>query len=340
MKTADKKVSIITATFNCISRNNKSYFYEMFRSIHEQDYPNIEHVIIDGGSKDGSVDFINNLIEKYGKKEIIFISEKDKGINDATNKGFNRASGEYITLMCDDDFYIQPYAISKMMEALNNNNADYVYSSTWWLNRAVWTGEAISFAWRHPFLINACIFRKNIFKTEPYLDIKYPMVGDYDFFMRLIKQPELKEVKVDDVLTVLRPGGFSQSSNNKYIKEIEEILGKHFDSKHIKGHDLWQQLHQQRPSFFLLLKIKMFCPNEKIKASVFNAFGNKKYIIRRIKTIIKKLILYSVWPRFIKIGIKNFRQGLKKNQLNNSPKILYSTKESRMWIETFYEDLY
>ena len=90
----NKKVSIITATYNLVSKNQKSYFYEMFRSIHEQDYPYIEHIIVDGESNDGSIEFIRNIINKYAKKEIKFVSKKDKNLNEATNYGFSLATGE------------------------------------------------------------------------------------------------------------------------------------------------------------------------------------------------------------------------------------------------------
>lgn len=63
-----KKVSVITPSYNLLSMGRKMFFCEMFRSVHEQDYPNIEHVIIDGGSKDGSVEFVKDIINKYGKK--------------------------------------------------------------------------------------------------------------------------------------------------------------------------------------------------------------------------------------------------------------------------------
>ena len=100
-----KKVSIITTTFNLIKNKREEYFEEMFKSLHNQTYENIEHVIIDGNSTDGTQEFIKNTIEKYGKKEVTFLSEPDNGINDATNKGFSIAKGDYLTLICSDDYY-------------------------------------------------------------------------------------------------------------------------------------------------------------------------------------------------------------------------------------------
>ena len=65
---SNKKVSIITSTYNLLSNGRKGFFYECFRSIHEQDYPYIEHVIVDGKSNDGSVEYIKSIINRYAKK--------------------------------------------------------------------------------------------------------------------------------------------------------------------------------------------------------------------------------------------------------------------------------
>lgn len=329
----NKKVSIITATYNLVSKNQKSYFYEMFRSIHEQDYPYIEHIIVDGESNDGSIEFIRNIINKYAKKEIKFVSKKDKNLNEATNYGFSLATGEYITLMCDDDFYTNKFSISKLMDKIIQFNYDYIYSDTWWLNREIWLSNDKDFAWRHPFLINACIFKKEILGTEVYLNEKYPMVGDYDFFMRLLKKENVQGGKVKDVLTVLRSGGYSQSDPTQYISEIKNILQMHFDSKFISGEELWNELHSMNPSILLLLKIKFFCKNKKIKDSVFNAFSIKRCIKKYIRFITGKLEYFL----FLKFITKYFRK--KKKQITQQ-KVLYTRGKAREWIETFYNVLY
>jgi len=90
------KVSIITATYN-----SSKTIEHCLRSIHSQTYPHIEHIIIDGGSTDGTVDIIRN----YKDKIACWISEKDKGIYDAINKGVRRATGEIIGILHSDDFY-------------------------------------------------------------------------------------------------------------------------------------------------------------------------------------------------------------------------------------------
>lgn len=324
----NKKVSIVTPTYNCVSKNSKTFFYEMFRSIHEQDYPNIEHIIVDGGSTDGSVEFINDLIKKYGKKEIIFISEKDRGINDATNKGYFKSSGEYVTLMNDDDFYTRPYAISVLVKTLENNNADFSCSDTWWLNRNCWCNDIDTFAYRHPFLINALLLKRELISEPPYyLDEKYPMVGDFDLFMRILSRDDIKGASCEDVLTVLRPGGYSSSNNVQHVNETKAIYKKFIGSPFFFDNEL-VKMHYGQSGFITYLKIMLFCKNKKIKESVKKMYSKhyiKKFYIKRLEYIF-----------FFKFLINLIRFKVHNDFVDQR----YSAAKARAWIETFYEDLY
>lgn len=323
-----KKVSIITTNYNCVSKNAKTLFYEMFRSIHEQDYPNIEHVIIDGGSEDGSVEFIKEIINKYAKKEVIFISEKDRGINDATNKGYLKSSGDYITLMCNDDYYTRPDAISILVKCLEENNADFSCGDTWWLNQKVWGCDINSFAYRHPFLINALLLKRNLIEKPPYyLDEKYKMCADYDLFLRLLTDNNVKGSSTKEVLSILRPGGFSQSSGKLYCDDTYQIYKKFCSSKLFSRRELLR-LHYERVSLITYLKILLFCKNQNFKKSVKQLctphFFRKRYI---------KILEFFLFLKFI--------TNWYKVEPKEHKKILnYTQKNSREWIETFYSGLY
>jgi len=325
------KLSIITATYNVVSKKQQRYFYEMFLSVHKQTYKNIEHIIVDGGSTDGSVEFIQKVIQKYAVKEVKFLSEPDKGINDATNKGAKISTGDYLTLMCDDDFYTREYSVSKMMDQLQKEHADYVYADSWWLDKDIWVGDDSSFAYRHPFLINAFIFKKSMIKDEPYLDLKYPMVGDYDLFLRILKKENVKGCKVSDILTVLRPGGYSQSNQTQYKKETDEILAKHFGLRFIFKPSLFKSLHVKMPSPLLLLKIKRCCKNKKLKESVLNYFTFER-CKRRYISKLEHLLFLKCITKYFRI---NKKERERQEQLEKENKIKFYTAESRKWIDTF-----
>ena len=117
MPNSDLLVSIVTPSFNSMP-----YIKETVRSVQEQDYPNIEHIVMDGGSTDGTIEFLES------QKHLIWKSEPDRGQSHALNKGFQLAKGEIIGWLNSDDIY-EPGAVSLAKEYLQNNSEiDIVYS--------------------------------------------------------------------------------------------------------------------------------------------------------------------------------------------------------------------
>ena len=110
------KVSIITITYNA-----EKYLERTIQSIISQTYPNIEYVIIDGNSKDGTI----QIIEKYRNNIEVLISEPDKGLYDAMNKGLRKATGDYIVFMNAGDQINNSHTLEKAMKG--SNNADIIY---------------------------------------------------------------------------------------------------------------------------------------------------------------------------------------------------------------------
>lgn len=113
------KVSVITACFN-----SEKTIEDTILSVLHQTYKNIEYIIIDGASTDGTLE----IIQKYKDRIACVMSEKDEGIYNAMNKGIKRSSGDIIALLNSDDFYKDEFVVEKVVHEFENKNCDSVYA--------------------------------------------------------------------------------------------------------------------------------------------------------------------------------------------------------------------
>lgn len=147
------KVTVITASYNLLKAEREKTFRQCLESVHNQSYQNIEHIIIDGASTDGTL----GLIKEYEDKGwVSCYSEPDKGIYDAMNKGIDKASGEYIAFLNSDDFWHDPRGVEESVKALVENNADFSYAPCNLLNQkeelqAVGSPQIGAFYFKMPF---------------------------------------------------------------------------------------------------------------------------------------------------------------------------------------------
>ena len=119
------KVSIVTGTYN-----SEAYIKDCVSSIQNQDYSDIEHIIIDGASKDNTVAIIENMPNRVSK----LISEPDGGIYNAMNKGLRLCEGEIVGILNSDDFYNTNQVISNIVDAFQKTDADCVFGDLYYVN--------------------------------------------------------------------------------------------------------------------------------------------------------------------------------------------------------------
>jgi len=199
-------VSIITAVFNDVE-----HITETIQSIINQKYDNIEYIIIDGGSTDGT----GKIIEKFNDRIDYWVSEPDQGIYDAWNKGILQAKGEWISFLGSGDLFyndsIQVYINAIRTEAIK---PDFVSSRVRFVNNRrrvvrVW-GE--SFLWsafkKYMAIAHVGAFHhESLFKKYGLFNSTYRSSGDYEFFMRC--GAHLKTVFVDKITADVIVGGIS-----------------------------------------------------------------------------------------------------------------------------------
>ena len=186
-------VTIVTPSYD-----QADFLEKTIRSVLEQDYPNIEYLVIDGGSTDGSVE----IIKKYADRINWWVSEKDNGQADGINKGLRRASGEIIAWLNSDDFYL-PGAVSSAVQALQTNpEAGFVYGDLQVVNEAGEVTNILTYGdWGLKGLMEFKIIgqptvfmRRNVLESAGYLDPGYHFLLDPHLWLRLAMHAGMKYI--------------------------------------------------------------------------------------------------------------------------------------------------
>ena len=186
------KVSIVTPSFN-----QGMYLEETIRSVLLQDYPNLEYIIIDGGSTDNSLE----IIRKYEKWIAYWVSEKDGGQADAINKGFSLSSGEYLGWLNSDDI-LYPSAISRVVNVFHSEpRVDLIYGDidqgqSFNLEMLPLYGEQIEFSemlrtLRVPIPQQGSLWRRSVIERCGNLDARWHVVLDREFYIRVAQSCQL-----------------------------------------------------------------------------------------------------------------------------------------------------
>ena len=212
------KVSIITTTYN-----DKENLKKIIAQVKNQDYENIEYVIVDGGSTDGTLEVIAEAAEYFGDR-LKWISEKDKGIYDAINKGIRLSTGDI--LGCCFDQYAGPDVISKMVTIMEKEGTDGVHGDLYYMEgdkvvRYWHQGQGnIRFGWMpgHPTLY----LRKSVYDKYGLYKTDYRISADYEFMIRILKNKKVKLSYLPEVLIYMSHGGTSTNSLGAYLAGMKE----------------------------------------------------------------------------------------------------------------------
>lgn len=204
------KVSIITVCYNSAKTIERT-----IKSVAKQGYEEIEYIIIDGGSTDGTLD----IIDRYKDKISVLVSEQDGGIYDAMNKGIARATGDIIGFMNSDDWYADG-AIVAITEAFKKTDADIVYGKTIISENGIFRdrkNDSLDDICFHMVFCHQAVFVKsNLLRNHPF-DISYQIVADYEFFLTMYLQGK-RFHQIDVIIAYFQAGGVSSNLFKAYME--------------------------------------------------------------------------------------------------------------------------
>jgi glycosyltransferase involved in cell wall biosynthesis len=212
------KVSIITSCFN-----REATIKDAIESVISQNYPDIEYIVIDGASNDKSIE----IIKQYQQHIAKFISEKDKGMYEAINKGIKQATGDIIGLVHSDDFLYSKDTITHIVQQFERTGADLIYGNGLFVDfyntnkiirnwkSGVYSKKKIRYGWLplHPTVY----IKKDCFQQLGLYDESFKIAADSDLLIRYLYESNLKISYLDEYIIKMRMGGLS--TNPKKIKQ-------------------------------------------------------------------------------------------------------------------------
>jgi glycosyltransferase involved in cell wall biosynthesis len=227
------KVSIITVVYN-----NVCGISSAVESVISQNYLNIEYIVIDGGSTDGTID----IIEKYQDKISVFISEKDSGIYDALNKGIANSTGDVIGILHSDDRFCSIHTVSNMMNKIDRSKSEICFSDMVIVDNL--SGKVLRYymanyfkrwmfriGWMPPH--PTCFIKKSLFDEFGMYSTDYKIAGDFDLLVRFFYSRKIKWSYLDQISIKMSEGGVSNSGWQSKRLIFNEI------SRSLKSNGIW-----------------------------------------------------------------------------------------------------
>jgi glycosyltransferase involved in cell wall biosynthesis len=236
------KITIITVSFN-----SEATIRQTIDSVLSQDYPNVEYIVVDGASKDGTVD----ILKSYGDR-IKYISEKDKGIYDALNKGLKLATGDVVGTIGSDDFLPNSSVLDHVAEAFIQTGKDVIYGDLQYINPdndekivRYWSSGEYKVenwlkGWMPPHL--SCYIKREAFVKYGNYITDFTCSGDYELMLRMMYKHRLSAGYIPEVLMTMRNGGTSTASwKHRYRANMEDRRAWKLNQLKPKWYTLWMK---------------------------------------------------------------------------------------------------
>lgn len=243
------KISLITATYN-----SAETVRDTLQSVLNQTFKDIDYIIIDGNSKDNTMDIVKEFEPKF-EGRLRWVSEKDKGIYDAMNKGVRMAQGDIVGILNSDDFFASNDVLEKVNAAFIENPAiDGVYADVRYVD---WndTGKTVRMFSGKDFTREKLCWGKMpphpsfYVKRECYdkfglYSLDYPICADYDMFVKMIWIGNINTLYINDVFVNMRSGGTSSNGIKVHRKIMRERM------RCVREHNMPSNFFKQTSRYF------------------------------------------------------------------------------------------
>ena len=220
----DFKISLITVSFNA-----QKSISRCIESVIGQTFKNFEYIIIDGASTDNTL----NIVRSYTNNIAHLVSEPDKGIYDAINKGIRMATGDVVGVLHADDFFTDEHVLASIAEAFINNNIQALYADLDYINpeggiirkwrSGCYTKGKFNWGWMPPHPTFYC--NKNLFNEYGFYSLEHGTAADYELMLRFIHRNKIEPFYLEKVTVKMKVGGASNKNFSSRVK------GLYFDFK-------------------------------------------------------------------------------------------------------------
>jgi glycosyltransferase involved in cell wall biosynthesis len=280
-------LTIITVTYNLIKDQRRRCFRDCVESVQNQTFKNFEHLIIDGHSTDGSI----GLVKKYAKKypNIRWVSQKDRGIYDAMNRGIDLARGEWIYFLGSDDTLASKNVLRQVFGGRDHRDNDFLYGDVWWGNsRKKYAGEFTPVKLFQKDICHQAIFtRKAIYSRIGKFNLKYLTGANYALNIKIFGDQSIRKKYLGLVVASFDLGGLcSQITDTAFLKDFDGLFLKYLP-QHQPGYikTLRSELNDTRQ------ELKSMTVDRDVKAEATKALENQIHTVihdqeARVETIL------------------------------------------------------
>lgn len=236
------KISVITVNYN-----DTEGLCRTMESVAKQTYHDFEHIVVDGGSTDGSVDIIKKYVNQCLKYDVLWVSEKDKGIYNAMNKGIMKATGEYIQFLNSGDWYTAPDVLERIAAELEkHNNPEMLFGTCIDIDdegKRYPQGKNIQYSllqlYESSYPHETSFFKRELFNTDKYgmFDESLRIVSDWKWFLKAIGVGQLKPIFVDIDVAFFDVHGISSTHKDLDVNERRKVLEEELPPAILRDYD-------------------------------------------------------------------------------------------------------